>query len=40
MSLEEAMEKNKAEKLVKQSVKEIFRLIKLIKKPNNKGKDA
>ncbi len=31
MSLEEAMEKNRAEKLVKQSVKEIFRLIKLIK---------
>jgi len=32
MSLEEAMEKNRAEKLVKQSVKEIFRLIKLVKK--------
>ncbi|ARU50079.1 glycerate kinase family protein [Sulfurospirillum diekertiae] len=31
MSLEEAMEKSRAEKLVKQSVKEIFRLIKLIK---------
>ncbi|AHJ14445.1 glycerate kinase family protein [Sulfurospirillum multivorans] len=31
MSLEEAMEKPRAEKLVKQSVKEIFRLIKLIK---------
>jgi glycerate 2-kinase len=32
MSLEEAMEKPRAEKLVKQSVKEIFRLIKLVKK--------
>ena len=32
MSLEEAMEKNRAEKLVKQSVKEIFRLIKTLKK--------
>ena len=31
MSLEEAMEKTRAEKLVKQSTKEIFRLIKLIK---------
>ncbi|WP_263833376.1 glycerate kinase family protein [Sulfurospirillum oryzae] len=31
MSLEEAMEKNRAEKLVRQSTKEIFRLIKLIK---------
>ena len=31
MSLEEAMEKQRAEKLVKQSVKEIFRLIKTLK---------
>jgi len=31
MSLEEAMEKSRAEKLVKQSVKEIFRLVKLVK---------
>jgi len=32
MSLEEAMEKTRAEKLVKQSTKEIFRLIKMVKR--------